>query len=112
MKGSTRLALILLAAGPSGRLAAQGVLNQFSYDNLRLSGIQLDAGLLGASDLAGATVGIVGAGGIGRETIARLGPFGVRILGLTRSGRALKAPTARSGRTGSTSCSARARTPS
>ena len=57
MKGSTRLALILLAAGPSGRLAAQGVLNQFSYDNLRLSGIQLDAGLLGASDLTGATVG-------------------------------------------------------
>jgi len=40
--------------------------------------------------LAGATVGIVGAGGIGRETIARLGPFGVRILGLTRSGRALE----------------------
>jgi len=49
--------LLLLAAGPSGRLAAQGVLNQFSYDNLRLSGIQLDAGLLGASDLTGATVG-------------------------------------------------------
>ena len=48
---------MLLAAGPSGRLAAQGVLNQFSYDNLRLSGIQLDAGLLGASDLTGATVG-------------------------------------------------------
>ena len=57
MRGSTRLALLLLAAGPSGRLAAQGVLNQFSYDNLRLSGIQLDAGLLGASDLTGATVG-------------------------------------------------------
>jgi len=32
-------------------------LNQFSYDNLRLSGIQLDAGLLGASDLIGSTVG-------------------------------------------------------
>jgi hypothetical protein len=45
-----------LAVGPSGRLAAQGVLNQFSYDNLRLSGIQLDAGALGASDLTGATV--------------------------------------------------------
>jgi len=57
LRGSTRLALLLLAAGPSGRLAAQGVLNQFSYDNLRLSGIQLDAGLLGASDLTGATVG-------------------------------------------------------
>src|SRR3989449_6236940 len=51
------VAAVLLAAGPSGRLAAQGVLNQFSYDNLRLSGIQLDAGLLGASDLIGTTVG-------------------------------------------------------
>jgi hypothetical protein len=33
------------------------VLNQFSYENLRLSGIQLDAGLLGASDLKGTTAG-------------------------------------------------------
>jgi hypothetical protein len=48
---------VLLAVRPSGRLSAQGVLNQFSYDNLRLSGIQLDAGLLGASDLTGTTVG-------------------------------------------------------
>jgi hypothetical protein len=47
----------LLTAEPPNRLTAQGVLNQFSYDNLRLSGIQLDAGLLGASDLTGATVG-------------------------------------------------------
>lgn len=47
----------LLAVWPSGRLAGQGVLNQFSYDNLRLSGIQLDVGLLGASDLTGSTVG-------------------------------------------------------
>ncbi|MDQ4082434.1 MAG: hydroxyacid dehydrogenase [Actinomycetota bacterium] len=37
--------------------------------------------------LAGRTVGIVGAGAIGRETIARLAPFGVTILALTRSGR-------------------------
>ena len=36
---------------------------------------------------AGATVGIVGAGGIGRATIERLAPFGVRVLALTRSGR-------------------------
>lgn len=47
---------LLLAVWPSGHLSAQGVLSQFSYDNLRLSGIQLDAGLLGASDLTGATV--------------------------------------------------------
>lgn len=56
MKKCTRLALLLLAVGPSGRLAAQGVLNQFSYDNLRFSGIQLDVGVLGASELTGATV--------------------------------------------------------
>src|SRR6266404_951184 len=49
--------VILLSGHPAIRLCAQGVLNQFSYDNLRLSGIQLDAGLLGASDLTGATVG-------------------------------------------------------
>src|SRR5882724_7015609 len=49
--------VILLSAHPPIRLTAQGVLNQFSYDNLRLSGIQLDAGLLGASDLTGSTVG-------------------------------------------------------
>ena len=42
---------------------------------------------LGGDRFAGRTVGIVGAGGIGGETITRLGPFGVRILALTRSGR-------------------------
>jgi hypothetical protein len=46
-----------LAVWPSGRPAAQGVLNQFSYDNLRLSGIQIDIGVLGASELKGALVG-------------------------------------------------------
>src|SRR3989441_5012304 len=49
--------ILFLTIIPSFHLSAQGVLNQFSYDNLRLSGIQLDAGLLGASDLTGATVG-------------------------------------------------------
>jgi hypothetical protein len=57
LRGYTKVTLLLLAVWPAGRLAAQGVLNQFSYDNLRLSGIQVDAGLLGASDLTGATVG-------------------------------------------------------
>ena len=47
------LVALLLAVGPSGRLAAQGVLNQFSYDNLRFSGIQIDAGPLGSSELTG-----------------------------------------------------------
>jgi hypothetical protein len=48
---------LLQTAEPPNRLAAQGVLNQFSYDNLRLSGVQLDLGVLGASELTGATVG-------------------------------------------------------
>jgi hypothetical protein len=48
---------VLLTAEPPNRLTAQGVLNQFSYENLRLSGIQLDVGVLGASELTGATVG-------------------------------------------------------
>ena len=50
------LIAVLLAVCPSARLPAQGVLNQFSYDNLRLSGIQVDAGPLGSSDLTGAVV--------------------------------------------------------
>jgi phosphoglycerate dehydrogenase-like enzyme len=37
--------------------------------------------------LAGHTIGIVGAGGIGQATIRFLTPFGVRTLALTRSGR-------------------------
>jgi phosphoglycerate dehydrogenase-like enzyme len=37
--------------------------------------------------LAGHTIGIVGAGGIGQATLRSLTPFGVRTLALTRSGR-------------------------
>jgi phosphoglycerate dehydrogenase-like enzyme len=37
--------------------------------------------------LEGATVAIVGAGGIGRELIALLEPFGARVLAVTRRGR-------------------------
>jgi D-3-phosphoglycerate dehydrogenase len=36
--------------------------------------------------LAGSTIGIVGAGAIGRETIRRLQPFDVQVVGSTRSG--------------------------
>ena len=42
---------------------------------------------LGGERLAGRTVGIVGAGAIGRELLARLRPLGVRTLALSRSGR-------------------------
>jgi len=69
--------VLLVAVRPSGRLAAQGLLNQFSYDNLRLSGIQLDAGLLGASDLTGSTVGGL------RVDLGRIAPKVRLLLGLS-----------------------------
>ncbi len=68
---------LLLTAEPPNRLTAQGVLNQFSYDNLRLSGIQLDAGLLGASDLIGTTVGGL------RIDFGRIAPKVRLLLGLS-----------------------------
>src|SRR5258706_16233598 len=55
-KGGTMATVVavLLTIVPSFQLSAQGVLNQFSYDNLRFSGIQIDAGPLGSSELTGA----------------------------------------------------------
>ena len=51
------LALVLVLSNiPTVQLSGRGVLNQFSYENLRLSGIQLDVGVLGASELTGAIV--------------------------------------------------------
>jgi len=69
--------LALLTAEPPNRLTAQGVLNQFSYENLRFSGIQLDVGLLGASDLTGATVGGL------RVDYGRIAPKVRLLLGLS-----------------------------
>jgi len=46
---------LLLDVG-STRAAGQGVLSEFTYDNLRPSGIQADIGTLAASDLRGALV--------------------------------------------------------
>ncbi|HXF96263.1 MAG TPA: hypothetical protein VNI61_09205, partial [Gemmatimonadales bacterium] len=60
MRGSTEaavLAIALLAAPPLPRLVGQGVLREFSYDNLRPSAIQADLGLVGASRLTGAVTG-------------------------------------------------------
>ena len=48
---------MLFAIGAVSRLPAQAVLNQFSYDNLRFSAIQVDIGLLSASQLSGTAVG-------------------------------------------------------
>ena len=42
---------------PTLQLSAQGVLNQFSYDNVRLSGLQVQLGALGADQLTGTVVG-------------------------------------------------------
>src|SRR5207245_11077678 len=68
---------VFLTAQPLCRLTAKGVLNQFSYENLRFSGIQLDAGLLGASELVGTTVGGV------RVDYGRIAPRVRLLLGLS-----------------------------
>jgi len=47
------MVVVFLSIIPSVHLSAQGVLNQFSYDNLRFSGIQIDAGPLASSELTG-----------------------------------------------------------
>lgn len=44
----------------------------------------------GIRTLFGATVGIIGAGGIGRSLIRLLEPFGVRVLAVNRSGRRVR----------------------
>jgi hypothetical protein len=69
--------VLLLSAHPAIRLSAQGVLNEFSYENMHLSGIQLDAGVLGASQLTGATVGGL------RLDFGRIAPKVRLLLGLS-----------------------------
>ena len=49
-------ALIALTLAGS-RLSAQSTLEQFSYDSLRLSGVQVDLGALGSTRLRGAVTG-------------------------------------------------------
>lgn len=52
---TSRWAALLLCV--PGTLAGQKALEQFSYDNLRPSGLQVDVGLLGANDLTGTVTG-------------------------------------------------------
>lgn len=68
---------VLLTVHPLNRLTAQGVLNQFSYDNLRLSGIQADIGILGASELTGTIVGGL------RVDYGRIAPHVRLLLGIS-----------------------------
>jgi len=58
LTGSTSWALCLAAlAGAPTALGAQAVLEEFSYDHLRPSGIQADIGFLGSSDLEATVAG-------------------------------------------------------
>jgi len=50
------IALFLSASPPVG-LSAQGLLSQFSYDNLKPSALQLDVGPLGGNNIRGAFTG-------------------------------------------------------
>lgn len=49
--------IMLLSGSPPVRLSAQSLLEQFSYDNLRPSALQLDVGPLGGTNIRGALVG-------------------------------------------------------
>mgnify|MGYP003575384966 CR=1 FL=1 len=86
MKRSTRLedwkvgrlvGVLLLSSIPTVQLSAQGVLNEFSSENLRLSGIQLDVGVLGSTQLTGTTVGGL------RLDFGRIAPRARLMLGLS-----------------------------
>jgi len=51
------LCAILLCVRPPACLSAQGLLSQFSYDNLKPSALQLDVGPLGGNNIRGALTG-------------------------------------------------------
>lgn len=50
------MVVLLAAAIPAGAVAAQGVLSQFTYDELRVSGLQVDVGAIATHELRGALV--------------------------------------------------------
>lgn len=66
----------LAVASPAG-LRAQGVLSEFTYDNLRLSGFQLDFGSITTKDLRGALIGGL------RVDVGHLAPHVRVLLGLS-----------------------------
>ncbi len=51
------VAVMLVSASPTVRLSAQSLLEQFSYDNLTPSALQLDVGPLGGSNIRGTLTG-------------------------------------------------------
>jgi len=51
------LIVLFLSVSPSVWLSAQGLLSQFSYDNLKPSALQLDVGPLGGNNIRGALTG-------------------------------------------------------
>lgn len=59
MKGSTKAWLLACAALTGGAmpLCAQKLFNQFSYDNLKPSALQVDIGALGGTNIRGAIAG-------------------------------------------------------
>jgi hypothetical protein len=68
---------VFLASVPLTGLAGQTGINQFSYDNLRPSAIQLDIGMLSAAQLQGTTVGGV------RMDFGRIAPKVRLLLGVS-----------------------------
>lgn len=66
-----------LTLGGVEGLAGQGVLSQFSYDDLRLSGVQMDVGSVTTKDLRGALIGGL------RVDVGHLAPHVRVLLGLS-----------------------------
>ncbi len=70
-------AVLYLSAYPATRLPAQGLLNQFSYENLKPSAIQFDLGPLGGTNVRGTLTGGM------RFDYGRIAPHVRVLLGLS-----------------------------
>lgn len=75
-----RTATLLLAVVMPERAVAQGVLSQFTYDELRASGLQVDVGSIATRDLRGALVWGL------RLDAGYLAPHVRVLLGVSRTG--------------------------